>query len=152
MHHDPEVAVIVLAPGPGLVDLADVAVFILRVHPAHGGGGVTIKADHSVLRPGIGPGAAFARVRIGLVPDGEAEIIKLGVTTNEVRDGSAASGAEGGVAIGPGGFKGDRADLVVVGAINDISGEGFGGILLLLAKRGRERRVGLRLAEDPWRR
>ena len=128
VHHDPEVAVIVLAPGPGFVDLADLAVFILRIHPAHGGGGVAIQANHCILCPGFFPGAALPGVRVGLVADGKARIIEPPITTDEVGHSSTASRAEGAVAEGPGGFKGDRADLVVVGAIDHISGKGFGGI------------------------
>ena len=128
VHNDPEVAVIVLAPGPGLVDLADVAVFILRVHPAHGGGGVAIHANHGVLCPCFFPGAALSGHGVGFVANGKTKIVEVFVSADEVRDSPIAGGAEGGITAGLGGFESNCSELVAVGPIDHIPSEGFSGL------------------------
>ena len=62
---DPQIAVGVLAPGPGFVHFADIAILIFGIHPSHRGGSVATQPIHCIVGPCFGPGTAFLGDWIG---------------------------------------------------------------------------------------
>ena len=140
---DPQIAVGVLAPCPGFVHFADIAILIFGIHPSHRGGCVAIQPNHCIFGPCFRPGAALFGDWIRLVAECKTGIIKLLVASNEVRHRSIPSSAECCIAVGPGGYKGHSSCLVVIGRVNDIAGEFLGGFeafsfvdLLIVGEQG----------------
>ena len=132
VQNDAHLTGIIFLEGPGFVDVADLACFIFGVHQPLNRGGVAVQAHHGPVEPGFLPGAAFAGDRVGHISDGETGIIKLVVTADEVRERSFAVGAEGGVAVGPGGFERHGTEPIAVGDIDHIAGQRFRRIKPLL--------------------
>ena len=122
MHDDSQGTCVISHVAKGLVDLAGGAISRLNVHPAHRIGGVAEALDDENLGLTFHPGAALRAGR----PNGKAGVSKAGIVSYEIGHSTSASVAEGHVTFGSGGLEGHRAELVPVGRIDHVAGQGFG--------------------------